>query len=163
VGAAIQAFLWTIVIAAPLSAIFVAGMYSPVLIILPVAAMANGLMLSKRDAWIVFAVILAGIVLVAWLHTSGNLPNGMNIRAPTFVALALAFFSAFGLLLGRETMESLQKHYGRAVALGAELTQANAELEARVAARTRELSEALERLKAMQEDLIQSEKLASLG
>lgn len=45
----------------------------------------------------------------------------------------------------------------------ASLTQLNAELDAKVALRTTELQEALEHLQATQEELLQAEKLASIG
>ena len=67
------------------------------------------------------------------------------------------FFYAAALLIGVGWLAA------RVFAAQAELREANESLEKRVAERTRELSEALKRLKESEAQLVQSEKMSSLG
>lgn len=67
------------------------------------------------------------------------------------------FFYAAALLIGVAWLAA------RVFAAQAALTEANASLEKRVAERTRELSSALTRLKESEAQLVQSEKMSSLG
>jgi len=67
------------------------------------------------------------------------------------------FFYAAALLIGVGWLAA------RVFAAQAELREANESLEKRVAERTRELSDALKRLKESEAQLVQSEKMSSLG
>jgi signal transduction histidine kinase len=75
----------------------------------------------------------------------------------------LLYYSGFLLTVLAWLVWSLASSRAQIDRINRELAQANETLEARVRERTRELSEALERLKQSEAMLVQSEKMASLG
>jgi signal transduction histidine kinase len=77
--------------------------------------------------------------------------------------VALLYYSGFLLAVLAFLVWSLDQRRRLIDRINAQLREANEKLEARVAERTRELSDALARLKESEAMLIQSEKMSSLG
>jgi signal transduction histidine kinase len=77
--------------------------------------------------------------------------------------IALLYYSGFLLAVLAFLVWSLDQRRRLIDRINAQLREANERLEARVAERTRELSDALARLKESEAMLIQSEKMSSLG
>lgn len=117
--------------------------------------------------------IVASVVVITWLlHIRLVKPVDRLVKASQNVAggnLAAPIPPGTGDELGRLS-ESLGRMRDKLAGLVAELEGrneelrvANEQLEARVAQRTAELETALEKLVRAQEDMVESEKLASLG
>ncbi len=159
---ALNTFLWTMVVTATYAAINVNGLYSPILIVMPLLALIGAQMLSRRAAkWFFFAICLAlGVILL--MQLDGRFNQSVS-RDPQFMFLVIIGISGLGFLLGSGSARGLREQFTQAAALGQQLAELNAQLEHKVEHRTAELSSALERLQRTQDDLIHAEKLASLG
>jgi signal transduction histidine kinase len=117
--------------------------------------------------------IAASVALIAWLlHLRLVVPVGRLMRASETVAggnLNVPIPSGRGDELGRlgESLESMRQKLSDLVAelerSNEELRQTNESLEIRVLERTGELESALDKLVRAQQDMVESEKLASLG
>lgn len=155
-------FLWGGSLVVALGAVSVAGLQTPGLIALPLLATLTGWLLGARQGWLMLAVNGGFLLALAWAQQRGMLPPPIA-RAPGFIAMAYLGAAAVGTVVGIGMAQSIREQYGRVVGLSEQLQETNAHLEELVAARTSELSATLERLRQTQDDLIQSEKLASLG
>ena len=155
------AFLWGMFAVALHTGFVVAGTMSPGLLFLPLAGVMTGWLLGRKH--VIAMLIIAGIAIATMvlLQEQGRLPN--EPRDPIFWAITYMFTMGIGAYFGLSLTESARREYLRASRLSQELTSLNAALEQKVEQRTAELTQALEHLKRTQEDLIQSEKLASLG
>jgi signal transduction histidine kinase len=159
---ALSLFLWGMLFSAVITALIVAGIYTIALILFPMIAVTAGLMLHRRMAWLFYAAIVASIAGIAVLHANGYL-GSPQFRDPYYFAIVYVLVSTIGAIIGNHTMAGMREEHGKALKLGRELAAFNVQLEAKVAERTVELSSALERVRQMQDDLLQAEKMASLG
>ncbi|TXH05913.1 MAG: hypothetical protein E6R07_03665 [Nevskiaceae bacterium] len=91
----------------------------------------------------------------AWYQGQVAVANQYRVLLAAYAAVLLLVLAWLGLRLRRS--------YGELDKANAELSHANEHLEEQVEARTRDLSTALKDLRASQTQLIQSEKMASLG
>ena len=161
-AAAIQLFIWTIIITGLLAALYVAGINSPILIVMPLIAMISGLLLGARQTWLIGSTLALAMAAITWLQTQGQLPPPVQ-RDPLFMCLTLLAICAIGLVQGIFIRADLRDQYSKVLNLSRDLVALNLELEGKVSARTLELSATLEDLKRTQNDLLQSEKLSALG
>jgi signal transduction histidine kinase len=160
--AAIATFMWGTLSVVFVSAPLVAGLQTPALIVLPMLAMLASWLLGGRQSVAMLALMVIYLFVLTWAQEAGRLPSPMPRSATTW-ALAYLVACAVAALFGVVMVRAVRQYLTQAHALADELREANLHLEDKVAARTAELSAALERLKQTQNDLIQSEKLASLG
>ncbi len=136
------------------------GLRAVVWVALPIITMTAGWLLGPRAALI---LLLASCVSVGL--TYGQLIVEVSEqKVPDLIyAAGYCLVAAMGAAIGIFTKRTFSKQYDDLRELSLQLHQSNAELERRVAERTEDLSASLEKLKRTQDDLIQSEKLASLG
>ena len=123
------------------------------------ASEASRAFVERRDAestaWRAFSFLTVGARIDRAARTqSAAILKGLDEKELWRVYL---FAYAVALVIGVGYLAA------RVVSTSAALRQANEDLERRVDARTRELSEALERLKESEAQLVQTEKMSSLG
>ncbi len=117
--------------------------------------------------------ILSSVLLISLLlHFRLMQPVARLVSASETVAsgnlnVPIPYFRADEIGRLGESLESMREKLGRLVAelerSNEELRQANESLEERVSDRTRDLEQALEQLMRAQKEMVESEKLASLG
>lgn len=154
-------FLWGMVAGALHAGFVVAGAMTPGLLFLPMAGVLTAWLLGPRHVIAMLGITSVAIASMVVLQEQGHLPN--KPRDPIFWAIAYLLTMGIGAYFALSLTASARREYLRASRLTHELTALNAELEQKVEARTAELTETLEHLRRTQEDLIQSEKLVSLG
>lgn len=159
-----QAFLiliWGLVAVCLYASSSTSGMQTPILLMLPLICMLGGWLLGVRQILLLLVFACTGVAFIAWQQTLGHIPAAF--RSPGHWAVVLIAASSTGAFLGIALTRSAHEHYRNALTLADKLAVVNAHLEVKVEQRTAELSKALEDMQRMQDDLIQSEKLASLG
>ncbi len=123
-----------------------------------------------RNSIIVMLVILVGGGLFSWTLSSQYPEYGSYAYSVTNMLFFLTLPISFAIILAREyaqTNQSLEERLAEVNKLSGEkeimLSQQNETLERQVTERTAELTQSLAELKATQDQLIQKEKMASLG
>jgi signal transduction histidine kinase len=159
---AMHTFLWSVIVTSTYAAINVNGILSPILMIMPLLVLFGAQFFNRKAALILTLMIFLALTLVLLLQLDGRYVNSIQ-RDPQFVYIALLAICMFAYVLGDSSARGLREQFSNALRLSHELALLNSKLEQTVAARTAELSKALENLQRTQDDLIQSEKLASLG
>ena len=159
---AMHTFLWSAVLTSTYAAIHVNGLFSPILMIMPLMVLFGAQFLSRKGSLILTLLIFLALTVVLLLQLDGRYVGHIH-RDPQFVYIALMAICVFAFVIGSSSAKGLREQFSNALHLSHELTMLNARLEHTVETRTAELSTALENLKRTQDDLIQSEKLASLG
>ncbi|WP_342619835.1 ATP-binding protein [Rhodoferax sp. GW822-FHT02A01] len=154
-------FIATLVVVALHRGFTVSGFQTPALLLLPIATMLSGWLLRRSQTWALLAIVTVGLVALAWMQQTGQLPTAP--REPAVWALTFGMVCGFGAVLGIAMTSSVREQYARAVQLNQSLVELNRDLDSKVAQRTQDLQDALTRLQSMQEELIHSEKLASLA
>jgi len=109
---------------------------------------------SKKYGFLVISAISRDAALAAWKKQVAVISLLIAVFAAG--AMVFVFFIRSALLRQNQDMKTIQSSRDA-------LQSLNRELEQRVATRTAELSDTLEHLRLTQNDLVQSEKLASLG
>lgn len=159
--AAFTLFLWGLVLAGISTGFIVAGFQSPGLFFAPIGMMLAAWLLRRRQVGAMLLVTIVGYLMIALLQSQGKLPSAT--RSPLFWATTFSAVSVICTLVGLSMTAGIRSQYRRAVSLSEDLADLNQDLEQKVVMRTAELEETLQRLRQTQDDLIQSEKLASLG
>jgi len=120
--------------------------------------------LARASRLLIRMLVFGGLLLVAgglgawWLSRRVTLP----LREATEAAEAIAA-GHYGHRLPVRRKDEVGRLVEAFNVMAARVEEARADLEARVAARTSEVSEALRRLQDAQDELVRSEKLATLG
>ncbi|MDR3417378.1 MAG: HAMP domain-containing sensor histidine kinase [Nevskia sp.] len=143
----------------PLLALHETGMYDAAMYLMPVTMMMVALTERPRFVWSFNAAVFASACFVFYATVHGL--NGQRLSADPPLhfgpdGFTILIIMALCVFVTGYLSQIMQRLLDRVVA-------DQAQLEQRVSARTVELSEALERLRTTQEQLVQSEKLASLG
>jgi len=154
-------FIWGIALMGAANAFIVSGLQTPALLALPVVSMLAAWLLGRLQGVLILCFNIVMLIIITIAQVAGQLPA--QARSPIIWAFVYVAVCMIGTVFGLVMTASTREHFRRANQLSKELEQINAELEVKVANRTAELSDALIHLKQTQDDLIQSEKLASLG
>ena len=152
------------------------GIRTPILYLFPTLIMAIAWIQGRFASYLMTAgsiLILAMLVIgenQGWLHFTEQRTPFKYFYVYTLIALfstaiAIALDSNFRLAYAKERTLSkeLRERIDQLNSAELALNELNESLELKVAERTAELSTVLDHLRKMQDDLIQSEKLASLG
>ncbi len=158
---AFSIFIWGLAIFASTNAFLISGMQTPALMVLPITTILAGWLLGRRQGLLLLVFDVVMLVVIAYAQSSGHLPA--VVRSPEVWAITYMTVCVIGSIFGIVMTGSGREHFRKARQLNDELTRLNAELELAIAKRTADLSNTLTHLKQTQDDLIQSEKLASLG
>lgn len=159
---AMVSLLWGALGVTFLTAPFVAGIRTPGLMTLPVLCLLTSWLLGVRQVVPMVVITLAYLIGLEWAQRHGLLPPPLE-RDPLTWTIAYAAAVVTGAVFGGVMTRSVREQLDKSHALSDQLRAANASLEDKVAERTAELSTTLKRLQQTQQDLIQSEKLASLA
>jgi len=131
------------------------GLRDEVIMVFPAIIMVSLLMGSQRFAIYIYLFVSVNILAIGYLNEIGAVYNnsvGSNLESAILLTIILTFISYVGWLISAE-MRKTNK----------ELLIAKYTLEKRVKERTAELEDSFENLTNTQEQLIQTEKMASLG
>jgi len=131
------------------------GLRDEVLMVFPAIIMISLLMGSQRFGFYLYLLVVINILALGYLNEIGyiyNLSGKSNIDSAILLAIILTFISYVGWLISSEMKKTNRK-----------LRASKNELEQRVKQRTIALEKSIENLKNTQEQLIQTEKMASLG
>ena len=131
------------------------GLRDEVLLVFPAIIMISLLMGSKNFAIYIYILVSINILAIGYLNDVGIIHNteiGSTLDAAILLTIILTFISYIAWLISIEMKKTNQ-----------ELRKNQNELEKRVQQRTIELEESFDNLKNTQEQLIQTEKMASLG
>ena len=153
-------FVVMLTIGAPFAAFTAAGPVSSAWTLLPLAAMLAGWLLGPRIAW---NIALLGSALVAMIFAAHGQGAVFVAPLPLLYLVTNSVVTLMGAFIGAATAKSFDVQLARVYALRSELQDANQTLEQRVAARSAELEQATHTLRQAQQDLAESERLASLG
>lgn len=158
---AILTLLWGMCLIPIMAAANYAGLQGLGLLALPIVMMSAGWLVGRAQAVALTVMAMVGVLVLYWMHATGV--NFTNEQRFPIYAVAYLLLIVLGSAIGASTAHIVHSQYNRLVGLSEDLRNLNADLEARVEVRTHELSEALAHLQRTQDDLVQAEKLASLG
>lgn len=133
----------------------IAGIRTPALVFIPILCMAAAWLLGLRSAIALGICALAAFVFYAVAEQFGYIPP-MTARNSLSYTLIYGFTLVSAAIVAVGSTRSFQIQLQRTL----DLSQ---DLELRVAARTAELTQTVQELKATQNELVEVEKLASLG
>lgn len=159
--AAIALLLWCMVLLPIVFGLRAFGMSASGLVVLPIAAMGAAWLLPARHG-IALTLVASALCIAGYLLVSGGMV-GVVSPEPLYQLLALLGTMAIGLTIGLFGARALRAELARVRAAKESLRVLNHDLESRVAARTAELTVALQELRQTQYELVQSEKMAALG
>ena len=159
--AAFSTFIWGTALIASANAFFVSGLQTPGLMVLPITTVLSGWLLGRLQGMALLVFNICVVVIIAITQSNGLLP-AVQRPASTW-AIVYITICAISAIFGIVMAAGARQHFQKARRLSNDLTRLNAELELTIAKRTADLSNTLTHLKQTQDDLIQSEKLASLG
>jgi signal transduction histidine kinase len=143
-------------------------------VVMSVSGYGQKLASARGQYWRTAAIILAASVVIFLLVLQWGLVRPVRRLVESSLQLAkgdlrhpieAGSFTELGQLSGslEQTRQALLKLFSELEARNQALADANENLELRVAERTQSLEEAMEALRRTQEEMLQSEKLASLG
>jgi len=131
------------------------GLRDEVLMVFPAIIMVSLLMGSQRFAIYIYFLVSVNILAIGYLNEINIIHNASsesNLGSAVLLTIILTFTSYVAWLIAAEIRKTNK-----------ELSAAKSALEKRVKERTAELEETIIRLTNTQEQLIQTEKMASLG
>jgi hypothetical protein len=99
--------------------VIVAGVYSAILLVLPLTVMLCGWLLGPRHGWLMFASVALTLGFMAWAQMQGQLPPPI-LRSPFVVALCYVTLSLVALIFGLAMTDSVRQQYAKALALSRE-------------------------------------------
>ena len=146
---AMHTFLWSVVLTSTYAAIHVNGLFSPILMIMPLMVLFGAQFLSRKGSLILTLRIFLALTVVLLLQLDGRYVGHIQ-RDPQFVYIALMAICVFAFVIGSSSAKGLREQFSNALHLSHELTMLNARLEHTVETRTAELSTALDNLKRTQ-------------
>ena len=131
------------------------GLRDEVLMVFPAIIMVSLLLGSRRFAIYIYLFVSINILAIGYLNDIGVVHNnsiGSDLNAAILLAIILTFITYVAWLISTEMIKTNN-----------ELKENKNQLEQRVKQRTIELEESITSLTNTQEQLIQTEKMASLG
>ena len=131
------------------------GLRDEVIMVFPAVIMVSLLMGGQRLAIYVYLLVSANILAIGYLNEVGYIHNDSsdsNIEAAILLVIILSFISYIAWLISTEMRKTNKA-----------LRESKNELEKRVKQRTVELEKSIENLTNTQSQLIETEKMASLG
>lgn len=146
-------FLWGMLVAIAASSYLVDGVRTPILYLLPVAAMATAWLLGRREAWVMFAVATLWMAWLSYAEVQGWLPHTSRSTLSYFITMFSVMIAA--VLLGDFAAQGFIAQYRKVKALNESLRQHGAYLEERIAQRTKEIESAKNEAEAANSALCQ--------
>jgi len=131
------------------------GLHDEVLMVFPAIIMVSLLMGSQRFSIYIYSFVTINILAIGYFNEIGYIHNSSadsNLDAATLLVIIFSFISYLAWLISTE-MRRTNK----------DLLDSRNALEQRVKERTAELEQSIKNLTNTQEQLIQTEKMASLG
>lgn len=150
----VMVMLWGVWLVLGLAALL-RGLHYPGLYAYPLFLLLAGWMLGKRHAYGMGLLTWVLLIVSAWLH-AGNWLQGRPPVDPWIIVSTLGVVLTLGAVLVASVSDHVRRQYEQVIEL-------KRTLERRVAERTEHLETALRELQRTQDDLVASQKLASLG
>lgn len=153
-------FCWGTMFCIYAASILQAGLYGSAWAALAVCTVVSAWLLGVRHTVALVVTNVLGVAAVYLMHLQGRsfISPSLEVAAVTY-----AITPMLGAIIGVKTAASFRRRYRESERLRQQLGLANQDLEKRVAQRSESLVQALDDVKRMQTEIIEHEKLASLG
>lgn len=116
----------------------VAGFQTPGLLLLPLSTIMAGWLLGRRHGLLLLGLVMAGLLVMAWLQSTGRLPT--RPRDPAIWLICYVMVCVIGAAFGMAMVRAVREQYMHVLLLSHQLANLNQALESKVAERTAELA-----------------------
>ncbi len=162
ITATLKWYLWASWVVLSVQACLRYGLYNAAVLGYPLFVVAAAWLLGRRHAlWMTAATTVLALAL-GLLESLGQFPHNGHPH-PLVLMGVLIVALAIGTFLSLSVADNIREHHGRALELAHTLELRVAERTAHLERANGELAAALDTLQRTQHELVQSEKLASLG